>query len=252
MTILTQDQIVQVARAGGLPGDPEVWSAIAMAESSGDPTVVNEIGCVGLWQINQKAHVKAHPTWTVAWLQNPVNNAKAASVIYRAQGFDAWEGYTGPSGHGSSGNWRNFYRKSKAVQVFDWNDPFGLWPKGWGKAPGSKGGDTLNDWTDGSGSTSQSLDPGIGDVATGVGTIAEAVKKTAVWLGNSKHWVQIGYVVGGGVLVLLGLTIVARPLLNATPTGRAVTTAAKALKPAKKSPKKPAKKEEEGGDDDDE
>ena len=101
MPVLSYDQIVQVARAGGLPGDKDMWAAVAMAESSGRTDVVNSIGCVGLWQINQPVHIKTHPTWTVAWLQNPVNNAKAAAVIYRAQGMKAWEAYTGPDGTGA-------------------------------------------------------------------------------------------------------------------------------------------------------
>ena len=52
MATLTYDQLVQVARAGGLPGDADMWAAVAMAESSGRTDVVNSIGCVGLWQIN--------------------------------------------------------------------------------------------------------------------------------------------------------------------------------------------------------
>jgi hypothetical protein len=114
MATLTYQQIVQVARTGGLPGDPEVWAAIAMAESSGRTDIVNEIGCVGLWQVNQPVWVKLHPTWTVAWLKNPVNNAKAAAYVYRAQGFSAWQAYTGPDGKGSDGPWRSYYQKSSS------------------------------------------------------------------------------------------------------------------------------------------
>jgi hypothetical protein len=240
MPTLTQDQIATVARAGGLPGDPEVWAAIAMAESSGRTDVVNSIGCVGLWQINQPAHVGSHPTWTVKYLQNPLNNARAAAVIYRQQGFDAWEAYTGPSGHGSSGPWRNYYRgKGKAVIQANWWDDF---KKGFGE--GFDFGPGPEDLFDGGTSNDPSLGDvadltGLKDVATGIGSIAEAVTKTAVWLGNSQNWVRIGYVAGGGVLVLLGLTIVARPLVNGTPAGRAVKTATKAVK-AKAAAKKPA------------
>lgn len=242
MAVLSQAQIAQVARAGGLPGDPDVWAAVAMAESSGRTDVVNSIGCVGLWQINQPVHIKSHPTWTVKWLQNPVNNAKAAAVIYRSQGWNAWEAYTGPDGTGSDGPWRQYYKKgsggSSADQIFDWNDPFGLWPDAWGDAPGSPGGDTLNDWSGGDGSTEGSLDPGLGDVATGIGTIAEAVQKSAVWLGNARNWVRVGYVAGGALLVGLGLNIIARPLVDQLPTGK-IAKAAKGL--GKKSGKSAAK-----------
>lgn len=246
MPTLTYQQIVQVARTGGLPGDPEVWAAIAMAESSGRTDVVNSIGCVGLWQINQPVWIKTHPTWTVAHLQNPVNNARAAAVVYKAQGFDAWEGYTGPSGSGSTGTWRTFYQTQSSNKVQPagwWNDFWKGFKKGFDVGPGPE------DLVDGGTSNDPSLSgaaQGVGDVATGVGAIAEAVQKTAVWMGNAKNWVRVGYVVGGGVLVLLGLTIVAKPLIAGTPVARAATTARKAVA-AKKSATKP--KKEGSGDD---
>lgn len=234
MPVLTQPQIAQVARAGGLPGDPDVWSAIAMAESSGRTDVVNSIGAVGLWQINQPVHVRAHPTWTVRWLQNPVNNAKAAAVIYRGQGFQAWEAYTGPDGAGSDGPWRNYYKKGSGgtVPVSWWDDFWDGFGEGFDVGPGPE------DLWDGG----MSNDPGasIGDVATGVGAIAEAVQKTAAWLGNSRNWVRVGYVVGGGLLVAMGLSIIARPLLAGTPVGRAAT-AAKTITTAKSRARTAAK-----------
>jgi hypothetical protein len=214
-----------------------MWAAVAMAESSGRTDVVNSIGCVGLWQINQPVHVKTHPTWTVAWLQNPVNNAKAAAVIYRAQGMKAWEAYTGPDGTGSDGPWRNYYKGSKGGASQAGWDPFedfwnGLlgppkrgpgspqWEEDMGNLPG--GGDLMPD-------------TGLGDVAKGIGTIAEAVQKTAVWLGNAQNWVRIGYVAGGALLVVMGLGIVAKPVLNATPVGRVAKAAGKAAKSKVKS-----------------
>lgn len=238
MPTLTQAQIAQVARAGGLPGDPDMWAAIAMAESSGNPEIINPIGCVGLWQINQPAHIKSHPQWTVKWLQNPVNNAKAAAVIFHQQGMDAWEAYTGPDGHGSDGPWKQYYKKGSSsggvTPVFDFNDPLNLWPDAWGDAPGSPGGDTLNRDFGGDGSTEQSLDPGLGNIAEAIGTIAEAVQKSAGWLGNARNWARVGYVAGGGALVLLGLSIVAKPLLNATPMGRMAKAAGGAVGSAAK------------------
>jgi hypothetical protein len=231
MPTLNQAQIAQVARTAGLPGDPDVWAAVAMAESSGRTDVINSIGCVGLWQINQPVHVKRHPQWTVAWLQNPVNNAKAAKEIYRSQGWNAWEAYTGPDGRGSDGPWRQYYRKGSggATQVFDWKDPFGIWPEE--MDPHLKG--PLDEWfgdepTDEFGNPLDST--GIGDVAKGLGTIAEAVQKSAVWLGNAQNWVRIGYVAGGALLVVMGLSIVAKPVLAATPAGKVAKAAGGAAK----------------------
>lgn len=237
MAVLTYEQIEQVARAGGLPGDPGVWAAIAMAESSGRTDVVNSIGCVGLWQINQPVHVKAHPSWTVQWLSNPVNNAKAASVIFRAQGREAWEAYTGPDGKGSDGPWRQYYKgKAAGATQASWDPLKDFWDDLLGEP--KRGPDSPN-WDDdpfGLGEAGGGLDLGLGDVATGIGTIAEGVQKTAAWLGSSRNWVRIGYVAGGAVLALVGLQIIARPLINAAPTAKV----AKAAKSVAKTTKKPA------------
>lgn len=222
-----------------------MWAAVAMAESSGSTTVVNSIGCVGLWQINQPVHVKSHPTWTVRWLQDPVNNAKAAKVIHASQGWRAWEAYTGPDGVGSDGPWKTYYKgggKGGATQAFDPWDPLDILPEGstdkLGEAP---------------------ILGGLDDVATGIAATAEAVQKAGSWLGNSKNWVRIGYVVGGSVLVIVGAYIVAAPLVGkaaaSTPMGQAVqkvagkakgkVSAARATRSKAKSAaaKTPAKKE---------
>lgn len=231
MTRLTMAQMAQVARAGGLPGDPALWAAVGMAESAGDPLVVNSIGCVGLWQINQPVHIRSHPAWTVRYLQNPLNNARAAAVIYHAQGMDAWEGYTGPSGHGSDGPWKQYYSQAKQADWWDplyKLDPFGLIPGNPdGSSPGNPfGGDPPYGGT---------VDAASG-IATGIGGITEAVQKTAVWMGNSQNWVRVAYVTGGAVLMLLGLTIVARPLISGTPAAAAAKTAAGVVKKAASKP----------------
>lgn len=233
MPTLTQGQVAQVARMAGLPGDPDVWAAVAMAESSGRTDVVNSIGCVGLWQINQPVHVRSHPQWTVGWLKNPVNNAKAAKEIYRSQGWGAWEAYTGPDGRGSDGPWRQYYRKGSggATPVFDWKDPFGVWPEEMDPHLKSPLDELFGDEeTDEFGNPLGDLD--LSAIATGIGTIAEAVAKTAVWLGNSKNWVRIGYVVGGAVLVSMGLSIIAKPALAGTPAGRVAKAAGGVAKKA--------------------
>ena len=45
-------QIASYAKGAGFTGDALiVATAVAMAESSGSTTVVNRLGCVGLWQV---------------------------------------------------------------------------------------------------------------------------------------------------------------------------------------------------------
>src|SRR3954447_16304819 len=96
MPTLSMDQIALHAQSAGLPNSQvAVATAVAMAESSGNSDVVNSIGCVGLWQINQPVHVKTHPLWTREWLKNPANNARAM-VELSGHGiyWRPWEAYT--------------------------------------------------------------------------------------------------------------------------------------------------------------
>lgn len=189
MATLSQSQIEMYARAAGF-SDPATMAAIAMGESSGRADVVNSIGCVGLWQINQPVWVKSHPTWTAAWLKDPGHNAQAAKVVFDAQGYGAWEAYT-------NGSYRKFLGggggAGTAVQAdTQWFDPFGLLPGNDAIGPGNA----------------------IGTGLDGLATLAEGVEKAGSWMGKASNWVRVGYVVGGGVLVLLGLYIVASPLLG--------------------------------------
>lgn len=96
MTTLTLRSIARVAYQAGFKGDALVTAtAIAFAESSGRVEVVNSIGCVGLWQINQPVHVAAHPKWTRAWLQNAANNAAAAYELSNGgTRWSPWSVYT--------------------------------------------------------------------------------------------------------------------------------------------------------------
>lgn len=217
--------------------DPATMSAIAMAESGGNPRAHNAVppdNSYGLWQINMFGNMgpgrrAQYGISSNEQLYDPAVNARAAAKILAGQGLGAWSTYTSGAYKkymgGSSGN---------ATPIIDWNDPFNLWPDDWGDAPGSPGGDTLNQWGGGDGSTSQSLDPGIADVAKGVGAIAEATLKAGVWLSNSKNWVRIGYVVGGGLLVGIGVTIIAKPAIqkvaSVTPAGKLAKKAGGALK----------------------
>jgi hypothetical protein len=93
---LSPSQIAAVASGAGFSGDSLVISiAVALAESSGNPLVINYLGCVGLWQIYQSVHQPAHPTWTTRWLQNPANNATAAYALSSGgRNWQPWETFT--------------------------------------------------------------------------------------------------------------------------------------------------------------
>lgn len=90
-TRLTVAQMVGYARAAGFTGnDAIIAGAVGMAESGGNPDAINYVPCVGIWQIN----VKAHPMYTVEAMRDPAKNAAAAYAIWKVQGWHAWTTYT--------------------------------------------------------------------------------------------------------------------------------------------------------------
>jgi hypothetical protein len=80
-------------QAGGPKSLAPLMAAIALAESSGNVTVVNSIGACGLWQI--------HPYQNGC--TNARSNARMAVQKYRTQGLGAWVTYT-------SGAYKQFLR----------------------------------------------------------------------------------------------------------------------------------------------
>lgn len=91
-------------QAGGNPASAPIAAAIAMAESGGNPSVVNSIGATGLWQILQSEH----PQYSTTELQNPLTNAQAAvSISNDGSNWNPWETYT-------EGTYRNFLQAGSA------------------------------------------------------------------------------------------------------------------------------------------
>jgi len=77
-------------KAGGPKTMAPLMAAIALAESSGNPSAHNASGASGLWQI-----LGAPTGWTGStdWY-NPQTNARAAVAKYHTQGLAAWQSYT--------------------------------------------------------------------------------------------------------------------------------------------------------------
>ena len=96
--VLDASDISGYAENAGWSGpDLQVAVAVALAESSGNPSAVGDTtitpgGSIGLWQIN----LAAHPQYTAAQLTDPQANANAAYSIYQAAGntFSPWSTYT--------------------------------------------------------------------------------------------------------------------------------------------------------------
>lgn len=102
---LSANQIAQLADRAGFSGSAlTMATAVAIAESSGNPEAYNPeaaagtppgLGSYGLWQIYRNAH----PEFNGVDLFDPVNNAQAAYMVYRAAGnrFTPWSTYNNGS-----------------------------------------------------------------------------------------------------------------------------------------------------------
>ena len=84
--------------AGFQAKDVPLFTAIAMAESSGNPrSSRSDTDVHGLWQIRFPVHqqkLNALGIKSREELYNPLNNAKAAYAIFKSQGLGAWSAYT--------------------------------------------------------------------------------------------------------------------------------------------------------------
>jgi hypothetical protein len=197
-------QLGRLANDAGFRGnDILIAIGVAMAESGGDSDAVGDGGdSIGLWQINR-------PAWptlgSVAELKVPANNARAAKHVHDngRRGWGEWTTYR-------NGDYREHYNAAVAAV-----------PK-----PTSGGGSF--DW---------SSVPLVGGVLGGIedaadtatdtlGTIAEAVADVGGWITQSHNWVRVGLVLGGVVLTIVAVAIVARPVVedvaDAVPAGKAL------------------------------
>jgi hypothetical protein len=91
--------ISQTLLAAGFEAkDVPLFTAIAMAESSGNPkSMRRDTDVHGLWQIRYPVHqqkLKALGINSREDLYNPLNNARAAYAIFKSQGLGAWSAYT--------------------------------------------------------------------------------------------------------------------------------------------------------------
>lgn len=103
---LTPPQIAGYAKAAGFTGgDIAIATAIAMAESDGNPRAHNTNASTGdnsygLWQINMLGRLEAPRKIAFGITSNeqlfdPLTNAKAAKHVRMTQGWTAWSVYGG-------------------------------------------------------------------------------------------------------------------------------------------------------------
>ncbi|WP_371591262.1 transglycosylase SLT domain-containing protein [Streptomyces sp. NBC_00470] len=207
MATWSKQQIAIFARSAGWGKRSEDAAEVAMAESSGRDNIVNSIGCVGLMQINQPVHVKAHPKWTVAWLKDPIHNMEAALVLYKGAG-NKWDGpWLDSRDKGSGGGWGGKVSGSSGGTQQIGDDPC--------KGLEGRVKDMCEESQDSLGKELPNSDPlgleAMKQVATQLGRLAQMGAKAGNWLGEPGSWVRVAYVVGGAALGLTAVAVIIRP-----------------------------------------
>lgn len=231
-TAMSAKQIAQVAYNAGWRGEQLVIAtAVGLAESGGRYWVVNSIGCVGLWQIN----VPVHKKYTTAAMKDPAKNAAAAMDIYKGAGskWSPWEAYTGPDGRGSDGPYSTQMGRAR-IAAASIKGSSGVSVDPASTSGGGGGGGIIDaayqDISGGStavpanwitdflmGVTGGNLIEGginsVGGPLIGIGkallAISIAVTRGAAWLANPRNWLRVVEVIGGGVVLFIGLKMLA-------------------------------------------
>lgn len=187
---MTQSQIFTLAKSAGLSDSrAKVAAAIAMAESGGDPNAHNSKppdDSYGLWQINMLGALgperrKQFGISDNSQLYSPEINAKAMMSVSQDGGnFSPWSTYLGPKYQQYLGN--------RVIE--EWVKP----------------------------ADDQSLLDKLNPINVAKDYLSIA-NKIGTWVSNSENWMRVGYVVGGGVIVVVGLAMV----VQSTQAGKAVS-----------------------------
>jgi len=205
-TLKARDIALVAARNGFKGASLETAVAVALAESSGRTDVVNSIGCcVGLWQIN----VKAHKQYTAAQMKDPDANAKAAYAISSGgTNWKPWEAYT--------------------------NGAYLLY-KPTAKAAVSSIGDLAGGTTDWGGGDFEGAPPdnplipdSIENFGRGLADIAGFPAKVLAWISDRNNMIRVAKVAVGAGVVLVAVSALARPVIQPVAT-KAAKAAAKVM-----------------------
>lgn len=212
---MDQSQLYSLAKSAGLSdGNAKIAAAIAMAESGGNPNAHNATppdDSYGLWQINMLGSMGTNRRFIYRLKSNsdlydPATNARVMAAISQGgRSFSAWTTYT-----------RGTYKQYINNPVTSVSVPAA-----------------------GGAYTDKSVPNAIGaakDAVSGVTGLADLVVKanaallsTGKWVSNPSNWVRVGYVAGGGALIVITLYA----LINSTTVGsKTIATGKKAAKTA--------------------
>lgn len=181
----TAECIAGVASVAGFGRDRPTLEravAVALAESSGNVKIVNSIGCcVGLFQIN----VKAHKQYSVAQMQDPQQNANAAwAISNEGRNWKPWEAFT-------NGAYLLHMPAAKIGVTKFYNRNPSSDPDNNALVP-----DQLE----------QPLDQ--------LGSLAQFPAKITAWISNRDNIIRLAKVLVGVGIVFVGVAVVARPIVK--------------------------------------
>lgn len=169
-------------------------TAVALAESSGRTKVINSLGCcVGLWQIN----VKAHTQYKVSQMQDPQQNANAAwSISNEGRNWKPWDAF-------NNGSYLLYMPAAKSAVST-------LQQKG-AAIPDKPGG--LNPFDP---NTDSPLPDSLENNIDGVAQLAQFPTKVLAWISDRNNIFRIAKVFVGIAVGVVGVAIVIRPVVNST------------------------------------
>lgn len=182
--------------------DAVIMTAIVLAESGGDTTARNAAGTgVGLYQINPKAH---GAEWNLKG-QDPQASAKFAFQLYQGRG-----------GKGSQNrfvDWEAFTNNKFMDHIIDVLMATGK-PQGFDGVL-----DNLKDV--GSAITSPVTDTAgaIQNTANTIAGIAKYPKAILDWISNRNNIFRVVKIAAGGAILLIGLNLVGRPVVEPIASG---------------------------------
>jgi hypothetical protein len=202
-------------RAGWRGQDLIVAVAVGLAESGGNPAARNTSGGAdsrGVWQINVAAG--AHPEYADRNLYDLDTNAAAAFEIWKAHGWGPWQAHN---------NGAYLLRMPAALAAVE--------ARGLNKigaaasdaasaaAAGAFGGVGIGALSDAAHNI-----PGADALSAARSGLA-IVWKAGAWMADPHNWLRVVQVAVGGGLIIGGIVIVARPVLE--PIGKKAAKGAK-------------------------
>jgi hypothetical protein len=204
MTVLTGAQMMMYAQSAGFTGQSIIdCASVGYAESGGNTTAVNPTsGNTGVMQIGPKGTINdAGVGLTQAQLEDPATNFAAAHTIWsRAGGTFAkdWTTWGGPVQQLEAATLSGTTPAASGATATE---------ASWEGDLGSALGGIL-----GAGVGAPQIGSSLGGDIGGLTSVATDVGNAAVWISTPSNWLHVLYVVGGVIVAVIGLNILAKPI----------------------------------------